>query len=153
MKKTTSLYMTKVNSKPAKARDILSIAIGEMLTVKVPVGAAEGWLNELVVRQVSGTAVAFDVEVLDSEVPYAAGGRAYNALPAATLDLFRVVAKISALAGATAVLRESEMGYSYQNADGSPTACEPYLYLTIIPDNQVTVSTWEVAITTSKEIY
>lgn len=153
MKKNTVLYMNKVNSLPAKAKAVISVTTGKLIVVKVPVGSAEGWLNELVVRQVDGTAKAFDIELLDSVVPFPVGESAYNASPAATLDLFRVINKISVTSGATGVLRESEMGYSYQNADGGSTANEPYLYLVIIPANSVDTTTWEAAITTSREIY
>jgi hypothetical protein len=153
MKKNTVLYMNKVGTLPAKAKPVISINIGKLIVVKVPVGSSEGWLNELVVRQVSGTAKAFDIEVLDSVVPFPVGESNYNATPAATLDLFRVINKIAVTSGATGVLRESEMGYSYQNADGGPTSNEPYLYLVIIPTNSTDVTTWEVAFTTSREVY
>lgn len=153
MKKTTQLYMDKVNGAPEKARGVLTIAIGKMLVVKVPVGCSEGWLNELVVKQASGTAVGFSVEVLDSVVPYTVGEHDYNAAAAATLDLFQVIDKITATAGNVAKLRVAELGYSYINGDGSPTNNEPYLYLVIIPDNAGTITTWQATITTTKDVF
>jgi hypothetical protein len=153
MKKTTQLYMTKVGGLPAKARSPISITAGKLKVTAVPVGSAEGWLNEVLVKQLTGTPVGFAVEVLDSVVPFAEGEHAYNATPAANLDLFQVIDRITATSGNTAKMRVAELGYSFINADGGPTESQPFLYLVIIPTNAGDDTTWEATVTTTKDVF
>ena len=168
-KKATEIYMDQVTiggvAYPPKAKAAVTINIGKMKTIAIPLGQAEGWVNELVVKQVpqasgGGTSIGFDVELLDSKGPYYAAGdstnreQAYNATPSLTIDFFRVLdGKKTATAGNAVSVQKTDYGYPFINRDG-PTHTSPdkFLYLTIIPNNALDATKWEISITYSREI-
>lgn len=157
-KKTTLLFMTKVNGQPARARPPITISAGMMKTLRLPMGQSEGTIGEVVLHQFSGTPVAVTVEVLDSKVPFfnssdTAGEQPYTTPPAAFLELFRVMEPLEAGAGEMIKVRSESAGFPFINADQvSQTLNEPYLYLTIIPDNALDDTVWEMTITGTKDI-
>lgn len=162
-KKHTILYVAKVNSKPAKAKTPITIPAGQMLTLRLHVGQSEGWVNEVAVKQVGGTNVAFTLELLDSEVPYFAGGTivgdqsTQGTAVAATspVELYRVLdGQKSATAGNAVVVQSPEFGFPYINADQvSQTENRPYLYLTIVPTAAGGDTVWALSVTTTRDVF
>lgn len=168
-KKFTVIYIDKVNQKPSKARDPISIAASKMKTIKIPSGQSEGWVVELVVKQKinpagsgsgsGSTPYPFTVELLDSGIPYFYGSdvnneRPYTDLPDISIELFRVLdSEKVANAGDALVVQKTDFGYPFINADQvSYTDNEPYLYLTIIPTDAQETTEWEVTMTTIRDI-
>lgn len=163
-KKYTTLYMDKVSGEPVTARGAITINIGKMKTIKLPVASSEGWVNELVVKQVpaasgGGTPVGFDIELTDSKLPYYNGSdvnneKAYNAAALAMVEMFRVFDnKKTTTAGNAVVMQVIDYGYPFINSDqANETVNQPYLYLTIIPNNALDATKWNVSVTTTKDI-
>lgn len=166
-KKSTILYVDKFGGKPAKALGALTIAIGKRLSVRLAVAHSEGWVNEVVVKQLpqaagGGAPITFEVYLLDSCVPFhnsdnattLYGSANYDAAAGLDPDFFRVVPKLSATPGSIAELLSQELGYPFLNSDqASQTVNENYLYLCVIPTNAPDQTKWQVVVTTSKSIY
>lgn len=163
-KRSTVLYVVQSSSLPTKSKGALTIAAGKQLSVRVPVISSEGWVNELIVNQVpsgsgGGTSIDYTVELLDSCVPFHGGDSEdaevvsnYNAAAAVTVEHFRVVDAVAATAGNTAKLRSADFGYPFQNADGTRTHNQAYLYLVIRPNNALDQTQWEASLTTTSDI-
>lgn len=162
-KRRTVLFVATSNDKPAKSRGLITIAAGKQLSIRVPVVSNEGWLNEVVVNQYTGsgggTPVAFTVEVLDSCVPFhnadntqATVESAYNAAATLTVEHFRVVDQATATSGNSVKIRTADYGYPFQNADGNNTIHDAFLYLIIRPTAAGDETKWEASLTTTSEI-
>lgn len=164
-KATTLLWIDKVSDKPAKAKGVITIAAGKRLSVRVDAPHSEGWVNEIVVKQVpngsgGGTAVGFTVQLLDSSLPHHDGDptlasveAAYDAAALADPEMFQVIDAIVAASGATAKFRSSNHGTRFVNADQvSHTENQRCLYLTIVPDNAAGQTKWMATITMTKDI-
>jgi hypothetical protein len=158
-KRTSVLYTAQVSGAPPRALGVISIAAGNMVSIRVPIGSSEGWINEVIVRQLTGTTVPFTVELLDSQLVYHQSStqtqfqQAWNTAAAVTIDLYRIVDSVSGTAGNTAELRTAELGYSFINADQvTDTINQRYVYLTIIPNNTLGSTTWEATVTAMKDI-
>lgn len=169
-KRISELWMDRVTIgstlyPPAKrTHGAISINIGKMKIVRIKMGQAEGWVNELVVKQVpsgsgGGTSIGFTVELLESKIPHYMASdvnqeRAYNATPSATIELFRVLDdKRVAAAGGSVIVQSLDYGFAFFNNDGeSQTEAEKYLYLCIIPNNALDVTKWEASLTYLRDI-
>jgi hypothetical protein len=167
-KKHTVLYMDKVTiqgvSVPAKAKGAIAINIGKLKTVQIGVASSEGWVSELIVKQVppgqgGGAAVAFTVELCDSGVPYFLGSDANkekpdNTAPSAPIEMFRVFdAAKAGTVGTALVVLAPDFGYQYINQDQETvTSNQRFLYLTIIPTASANLTKWNVSVTTMQDV-
>ena len=135
-------------------RGVLSVPAGQMTCFQIPF-LDEGFLDSLTVYQVSGTAVAFSVELLTSQVPYPPGNYTSGASPVAPLEPFRVqmppTGPLTALSGATLNLSTDEIGMSFRNLDGTINSGQRYLYLLINPTSAGGVTTWAVFLRARRE--
>lgn len=134
-----------------RAKPPITISAGKRKSIKVPF-PSEGYLTKVVVFQTSGTAVNFDVEIVDSEIPFPTGEAAYNAAPADDVDLYRVIPKQTATAGNVISDINLEWGYPFNNQDGTLTDNQRYIYVVIIPNNSPDESTWEFSLTAHTEV-
>lgn len=129
--------------------NVISITAGNNAFVNVKI-APEGTVSKFVVRQASGTAVAFEADLLDSQL--LVEGVHNTALPS-NVELYKVFPTKSASSGATiAEYTTGELGYSYRNQDGSHTVPSRSLWLHIRPTSAATTTTWEVAIVVDNEM-
>jgi hypothetical protein len=125
-----------------------SIQIGARQLVCIRVkSSSEGTLKQLIVLQTAGPAVAFTVELLASKLPYPPGLMPDTAVSAVPIQLYRVMAPISAGAGSPAELApDYQQGWPFHNVDGDYTMNERYIYLVIIPTGSVASTKWDVSV-------
>lgn len=148
----TDIYTVFYTAKSiAKAKSPISIAAGKKVCTAVGMPAS-GRLERLVVYQLSGTNVAFTVELFNSVIPFAAGEFAAAAAAGDTLHPYRVqmpvTAAVSGSSGGVATLT-SDAGLSYHNIDGTFTEPQRYLYLLITPTSSGDTTTWSAFIQVS----
>lgn len=136
-----------------RARPTIEIRAGKMKSIPIQVGSLSGRVYALIIKQVSGTAIPYTVELLESLAPYHNGvdgnlERPYSDPPDAPIELYRAIPKQTAAAGA-AVEWRNEPGYGYYNLDADYNDIKSnFLYLTIIPNNAATITNWVAAIET-----
>jgi hypothetical protein len=129
-----------------KSKAAITIGVGLRRTLAIPC-FSEGRVTHLYIKQVSGTNVAFDVELLSSKVPYPVGTPAYNAAAAQNPNGFRAIPKQTQVVSGNALEYWDSWGTPFVNQDqAGHTVNERFLYLTIIPVNLATSSTWEVTL-------
>ncbi len=118
---------------PSGMKSAITATTGMLKCVRVPL-LSEGFLSQLVVTQVSGSDLDFDVELLTSGMLYPVGESAFNASPSGVIELFRVVSKQTVAAGGTLdISPDTELGWPFRNVDGDYTNNQRYLYLVIKP--------------------
>ncbi len=131
-------------------QNAISITAGNNAFVKVPL-APEGALSKFVIRQASGTSVAYDVDLFDTGI--LVEGIHSTALPA-DAELYRVFPLKQGTSGSTiAEYTTGELGYSYKSMDGaSQTKAARHLWLHIRPTASGTTTTWQVTIVVENDI-
>jgi len=138
----------------AKARDPIEITAGKKRSVAVK-APANGRVQRLIVWQQpsadgGGTPVDFEVELLDSKIPFPAGE--YNSAddPADLLDAYRILvppnAPLAGSSGEAASLTSDNFGLEYRNKDGSYSDAEDFIYLLISPTSAATTTVWYATI-------
>ncbi len=129
--------------------DAISITAGNNAFVEVKI-APEGTVSKFVVRQASGTNVAFEADLFDSQL--LESGIHSTSLPA-NAELYKVFPTKTGVAGAAiAEYTTGELGYSYRNQDGSYTVPVRALWLHIRPTSAAGTTTWEVAIVVDNDM-
>jgi len=143
---------------PSKAYAAISIPAGKRKVVKLPT-FSEGQVARVVVKQATGTPVAYAIELVDSIVPYGDedSNANYNAAVAVEPAFFRIISKQTAIAGDALDYRdnpEANLMASYINGDqvGSSSNVRA-IYLVLIPTNAAGITTWNVAITIHGDHY
>ncbi len=118
---------------PSGMKPAITITGGNRYCVRVPF-LSEGFLSQLVVKQSTGTSLAYVVELLMSGMPYAAGSSSVATPATGTIQLFRVIPQQAVLAGSTLdISPDTELGWPFRNVDGDHTNNQRYLYLVITP--------------------
>lgn len=109
-----------------------------------------GSLVRLSVRQTSGTAVAFVVDVLDSSLRLGGPNGTYpNPYPPANVDIMQIINRISAGSGTTARFIEP-YGVPFRSMDNPPggySTSSQDIYLVIAPTAANFNTTWEASVT------
>lgn len=133
----------------SKASAPLSVAVSTKQCFRIPF-PSEGFLEKLIVYQATGTSCAFEVELLNSAIPYAPGAFANAATPADNLAPYRIqvpaTGPLAAGAGGVISLSAEGFGIGFRNIDGSFTANQRYVYLLINPISAAGTTTWNVTI-------
>jgi hypothetical protein len=129
----------------------ISISGNKLLCVRVDT-FSEGRINQLVVKQSSGSGCNYTVELLKSVVPYPVGEQAATATPVGTVSLYRIVPQQVNVTSGQALELLYDMGRAYSNVDGSSTLAQRYVYLVIIPISASGTTKWDAAIVTTNEI-
>jgi hypothetical protein len=140
---------------PPSIQGSVVIPNGDFAVVKVPV-SAEGLLQHLAVQQTGGTNKAFNVDVLNSAQPYPVGNNA-NALitsPVCVVALCRIVGQQTHASadGLPLELFDADMGYGFNNVDGTIVNPQQFIYVVIYPTSSVDQTTWDVSITVRSSI-
>lgn len=124
----------------------VSITGTKLKSVKVPL-LSEGILKQLVVKQSSGTAAAFVVELLMSGMPFPPGEQAVAAAAVGTIELFRIIPQQSTTSGNTLdITPDTDVGWPFRNSDGDHTNNQRYVYLVIKPTSASGTTKWDVFI-------
>lgn len=110
----------------------------------------EGYLERLVVAQATGTPVDFEVELLNSAIPFPAGIYDPGDAPADDLEHYRVhrpaTAALTQTAGNVLTFIDDTYGPGYRNIDGTHTANQRLAYLLIKPISAGGITTWNVTL-------
>lgn len=131
---------------------------GNYLIAVIRAAAPEGKLVRFTVRQVTGTAVGFKVDWLDSIVgPGLVLGEftpATNPVPPdPILDLYRIMQQTVATAGASAHNLADQAGYSYTNQDTNFSNRPREIYMILQPNaGGGANTTWEVTSVTNNTV-
>lgn len=112
---------------------------------------SEGQLKRLSIIQTAGVAVAFEVELFDSKIPFPVGEVSDATVPADTPDNYRVIPRQIGVSGVGLSVNTMTDGYSFANKDGTPTNNERLLYIVIIPTSSGGETEWDVAITVERD--
>lgn len=119
--------------------------------ISIPTQPWGVFLTSLTVRQVSGVSVAFDVEVVDSAIPFKAHADNNDEIPIASLPslpspaIYRVIPKQSVSAGNELQIF-NPIGYTVSNTDTKgDTVQDTTIYIVIIPNGAVTQTKWELS--------
>lgn len=139
----TKMYST---GGPSSALPSISIATGKLKSIAVPFPHA-GRITKLIVKQTSGTSVAFTVDLLTSKIPYPAGSYNTGTSPADDIELYRVLPQQAGSSGVALQAVDDNTGYPYRNMDGDFTKNQRFVYLIITPTSAGTTTGWDVAIT------
>jgi len=136
-----------------KALPAIVITAGNKRSVAVPF-PTEGYLTRLVIKQTDGTPVAYDVELLDSELPYPEGESLVADPAADDVELYRIIPQQNVgIPGDVLEITNKEHGYPFHNQDGTFTDNQRKIYLVIIPDSAVDDTTWDVSLTAHTEAW
>jgi hypothetical protein len=131
----------------AKAQAPLSVAAGKMVCFQIGF-PSEGFMEKAVIWQASGTNAAFQVELLNSQIPYPPGVYTSNASPADVLNMYRLqippTAALSQTSGNVLTLTDDNFGIGWRNIDGGFTLNQRYIYLLINPQSSGVTTTWNV---------
>lgn len=149
----TRICASAITGIPAdKNLGIITIAAGKRYTKKLNL-RAEGRLLRLYVKQKTGTAVAYSVQVLLAGAAYVADAvENYNAAPAANPGLLRCIPIQTVTTPGAELELTSDVGFGGINLEAGQSVMDGYWYLTIIPANSPDSSTWEAAITVESEV-
>lgn len=150
-KQIVTQYIGNAAGVAGRSKAAIDIGAGLRRTIEIPC-FSEGRVTHLYVKQNGGTNVAFDIELLTSKVPYPVGTAAYNAAAAQNVGAFRAIPKQTQVTLGNALEFWEAYGHSFVNQDqASHTLNERKLYLTIIPNNVVDASKWEVTLVTQSD--
>lgn len=133
------------------AKPPITVTVGMQRSVEIPF-PSEGYLTRLTVKQTDGTSVGFDIELLDSMVPYPPGETVVGAAAADDVELYRIIPQQNVSAGNTLELINNEHGYPFHNTDGTYTANQRKIYMLIVPDGAVDDTTYEVSFTAHTDV-
>lgn len=147
------VYVKKyTNNASPKSLPSITIDSGNIRCIQVGF-PSEGYLTRLVVAQTAGTSVAFNVDLLDSKIPYPPGEYPSGTLPLDNLQIYQIISTQNIEAPGTILeLINSNYGYPFHNADGTYTANQRYLYLVIYPISASTQTTWDVSLTAHTDV-
>lgn len=129
----------------------ITISAGRSKTIPLKIGASQGRIAFLAIKQESGPLVDFVVELLDSKRPYyaiadVAGELPLSTPPATHVEFYRIIPQQVASAGAAVQLIE-QIGYNFHNLDQlSETNPERLVYLSIFPVNATAPTSWGVSV-------
>lgn len=115
-----------------RARPAITVSAGMMRCVQVR-APSEGAVSKLVIKQSGGTPCECIVDLLDSEVPYAAGEQAAGTAPDDDIELYQIIDSQVVNEGDTLKLVHQEFGFPYHNQDGGYANNQRYLYLILQP--------------------
>lgn len=131
----------------AKAKPSLSVATGKMVSFQIPF-PSEGFMERVVVKQASGTAVGYHVELLNSKLPYPPGVYNSGAGAADALQFYRIqippTGPLIAASGTVMTYYDDDFALGFRNIDGGFTDNQRYIYLLIDPQSAGTTTTWDV---------
>lgn len=133
------------NNGSPKSQPAITIAIGTKRCVAVGFNS-QGTISRLTVKQAGGTPCGIVAELFDSVIPFPPGEYPLNGLPADDLSLYRIMPPMDGPAGAGIENLDSQQGYKYQNQDGGFTNNQRFIYLLLIPQQAVDLTTWDVVL-------
>lgn len=147
------VYVKKyTNNGTPKALPAIIISSGNLYSVAVGF-PSEGYLTRLVVKQTGGTDVAFDVDLLDSKIPYPPGEYPDDTEPVDDIVLYQIIPTQSVgTPGEALELMSPNNGYPFHNSDGTYTNNQRVLYLVIKPIDAGTDTVWDVSLTAHTDI-
>jgi hypothetical protein len=147
------VYVKKyTNNGTPKALPAIVVGVGNLLSTAVGF-PSEGYLTRLVVKQTGGTDVAFDVDLLDSKIPYPPSEVPVATLPADNIQLYQIIPTQNVgVPGNALELMSPNNGYPFHNSDGTYTNNQRVLYLVIKPIGAVDDTTWDVSLTAHTDI-
>jgi hypothetical protein len=131
----------------------ITIGANSFRVVRVPL-CSEGRLTKLYVKQTVGAATAFVVQLLHSKAAYAGlfdVDIVHPPAPVIDPELVEVLNELNGAAGVPVEIQGEEIGFPFINTDGSSTNNQQFLYLVIIPNAGGPLTSWEVAITISRD--
>ncbi len=150
--KSGPLFQTSTVS-PSGFYSAISITAGNLICVKVPL-LSEGTLKQLVIKQTSGTSVAFVVELLMSVLPFPVGLAAVATAAVGTVELYRIIPQQSITSGSTLDLSpDYEQGWMFRNVDGDHTNNQRYIYLVIKPTGSAVTTKWDVFVMAESNVH
>jgi hypothetical protein len=144
----------------AKASPPLAVPAGKMKCFEIPF-PSEGFLERLIVWQVEceigpqgpqgiGGGYAFEVELLNSSLPYPPGVYDVDDMPADDLTAYRLQVPPTAALTQTECgvlsLIDDDFGIGFRNVDGGWTLNQRKVYLLIRPLNADVETNWNVTI-------
>lgn len=151
------ILYTGAGNSPPRAHPVVTISAAKLKSIRLRVVGPRGRVHQLTVKQVAGPSVAFAVELLDSRLPYHGAAApdevelASDVLSSGTIELFRVLDRQQAAAGGVVDVR-SAPGVPFVNNDQmSETENQPFLYLTIIPSEAGATTSWDAALTCTRQ--
>jgi len=113
---------------------------------------SQGFITRITVRQTGGVPVAADIDLFDSKVVFAAGDHPVLALPGDDPELYKVIPSQNIPAGVPLEVINQQDGFPFLNQDGTYADNQRYLYLLINPTGAAGVTTWDVSLTTRRNM-
>ena len=144
MKPYTVIY-TNDSPKPPRAQAGISVNANNMICVQVPF-PSHCFLTQVVVKLISGTATSFTVDIYKSVIPFAVGQYVNTTTPTGNKELYRAIPTQTSSAGIVDA-EFADVGYEFENVDGSFTVNQRYLYLVITPTGNTGATVFDAAIT------
>jgi|SRR5947209_1641634 len=133
------------NNGSPKSLPAITVTAGMKRSVAVGFNS-QGTVSRVTVKQTGGTPCGVVVELFDSLVPFPPGEYSVAAAPADDVSLYRIMPPMDGPAGAGIENLDHQVGYKYHNQDGGFTDNQRFIYLLIVPQGAVDMTTWDVVL-------